>query len=292
MQASVANASVIDNALEKILNIMFWFVLSLMLLSILQFNPYPILVSITSLLVSISFALGSSVSKYVEGILLIAIRRPFDLGDRIFLAGAESPHVDPGAPSSWFVEDISLFSTTLRFAKTNEVSSVNNFSISQSRIVNLQRSTNAIVQFELRLSIKILKDDKLNKFREALEEYVNDRPRIWDSFAFCRHDLFDPDFGFVLFTLAFRHRLTWQSAARINLGRADLMRFIYELCIEMGIQYETPIPQRHIIQETITKSENDNLDNFDPAGALAALEGKPCESIDDTAKPSGSEYLS
>lgn len=265
-----------------------------MLLSILQFNPYPILVSITSLLVSISFALGSSVSKYVEGILLIAIRRPFDLGDRIILAGAESQHIDPGAPSSWFVEDISLFSTTLRFAKTNEVSSVNNFSISQSRIVNLQRSTNAIVQFELRLSINILKDDKLNKFRDALEEYVNDRPRIWDSFAFCRHDLFDADFGFVLFTLAFRHRLTWQSAARINLGRADLMRFIYELTVEMEIQYETPTPQRLIIHETKTKCDDEIFDNFDPVGALAAMEGQSFEAAapDDCTKQIESEFQS
>ena len=87
-RASVSNSSAIDNALESIVDGVFWFILSLLLLSIMNFNPWPILVSITSLLVSVSFALGSSVSKYVEGVLLIAVRRPFDLGDRIIISDA------------------------------------------------------------------------------------------------------------------------------------------------------------------------------------------------------------
>lgn len=65
-KASVGNASVIDNELEKIANIFYWFLLMMLILAIMQINPWPLLVSMTSLLVSVSFALGSSVSKYVE----------------------------------------------------------------------------------------------------------------------------------------------------------------------------------------------------------------------------------
>ena len=65
-RASVGNASVIDKVLEDIINGIFYFVLGLVLLSLMHFNPWPLLVSMTSLLVSVSFALGSSVSKYVE----------------------------------------------------------------------------------------------------------------------------------------------------------------------------------------------------------------------------------
>ena len=101
----------------------------MLILAIMQINPWPLLVSMTSLLVSVSFALGSSVSKYVEvsqnalticvgvflvatnvnglsnkkGIMLIAVRRPFDLGDRILINSTESPDT-PGAPMGWFVE--------------------------------------------------------------------------------------------------------------------------------------------------------------------------------------------
>jgi small-conductance mechanosensitive channel len=74
-RASVGNASVIDHALETILDGFFNFLLGLVLLSILQINPWPLLVSISTLLVSISFAVGPSAAKYIEGILLIAVRR-------------------------------------------------------------------------------------------------------------------------------------------------------------------------------------------------------------------------
>jgi len=102
-RASVGNASVIDKVLENIANVFFFFMLILILLSLLEFNPWTFLVPITSLLVSFSFALGSSISRYVEvcldlrghvheprncvltvflffavwqGLMLIAVRRP------------------------------------------------------------------------------------------------------------------------------------------------------------------------------------------------------------------------
>jgi len=65
-RASVGNGSVIDRVLESIINGLFYFTLGLILLTFMEFNPWPLLVSLTSLLVSVSFALGSSVSKFVE----------------------------------------------------------------------------------------------------------------------------------------------------------------------------------------------------------------------------------
>jgi len=66
-RASIRNASVIDGVLERLANGVFYFVLFMVLSSLMQLNPWALLVSTTSLLVSVSFALGSSVSKYVEG---------------------------------------------------------------------------------------------------------------------------------------------------------------------------------------------------------------------------------
>lgn len=65
-RASVGNASVIDHALESIIDGIFNFVLALTLMSMMRFNPWPLLVSISTLLVSVSFAVGSSASKYIE----------------------------------------------------------------------------------------------------------------------------------------------------------------------------------------------------------------------------------
>jgi hypothetical protein len=65
-RASVGNASVIDHVLEGMIDYAFKFVLSLVILTLLNFNPWPLLVSMSTLLVSFSFAMGSSASKYIE----------------------------------------------------------------------------------------------------------------------------------------------------------------------------------------------------------------------------------
>lgn len=65
-RASVGNASVIDKALEEMINCIFYFIVVLIVLSFLKINPWPLLVSMSTLLVSVSFAVGSSASKYIE----------------------------------------------------------------------------------------------------------------------------------------------------------------------------------------------------------------------------------
>jgi hypothetical protein len=61
--------------------------------------------------------------------------------------------------------------------------------------------------------------------------------------------LADADMEYVIFTFIFRHRQSWQYALHININRADLLRYIYELSLDLGIQYETATPRRIIIQE-------------------------------------------
>jgi small-conductance mechanosensitive channel len=105
------------------------------------------LVSVSTLAVSFAFAFGPSVAKNVEGILLIAVRRPYDIGepwrndtdfwlftsfashsipsfvvtgDRITICSAEAVS-NPTPTDTWLVEDISLTTTTMRYAATNEV---------------------------------------------------------------------------------------------------------------------------------------------------------------------------
>jgi len=243
-RASLNNANVINDAIERMMNVVFFFVLTLLLLSVMNLSPISLLFSITSLLVSVSFALGSSVSKYVEGMLLI-VRRPYDLGDRIFFSSAEAINPEPDVTrASWFVEDISLSTTKLRYARTNEVSTVNNWSIAGSRIVNCNRSHLATVHVQMDMHMSIFENDNLRKFRNMLDKYVTDRPRSWECVNFCRHDDFDADNEKVKFAISLRHRSSWQEAARIKVNRADLLKFLYETSKELNIQYEDPPPQQ------------------------------------------------
>lgn len=145
-----------------------------------------------------------------------------------------------------------MFSTTLRFATTNEVSTLNNFSISQARIVNLQRSSSAVVYLEkMAMHVDIIRRNKVETFRAELEQYVKNNPRIWESLDSFRHDEFITDTDLVYFSFGFRHRSSWQNMARIAADRANLLRFIYETAVRMGVEYgyeNSPSPKRVLLQ--------------------------------------------
>jgi hypothetical protein len=135
---------------------------------------------------------------------------------------------------------------------------MNNWAISASRIVNLNRSPNAMVSFTSLSHVSVLVGDNLDKFKAALRQYIKDNARIWDSMNYCRVDkvdtskarvtrtsvqasyLFSPAI-FLKFILAFavslslRHRNSWQDAALILINRAELFRFIYATQNELGI---------------------------------------------------------
>lgn len=70
-RASVGNSSVIDKVLEAIIDGFFSLGLTVVILSLLHFNPWPLLVSMSTLLVSFAFAIGPTAAKAIEGILLI-----------------------------------------------------------------------------------------------------------------------------------------------------------------------------------------------------------------------------
>jgi hypothetical protein len=247
LRASIGNASVIDHALEKMIDLAFWFFLFLLILSMMNINPWPLLVSLSTLLVSFSFAMGSSASKYIEGVLLIAARRPYDLGDRIVITSAETVD-NPGSGSSWFVEDIHLFSTTLRFALTNEVATVNNGSIAGSRIYNLNRSPNAVCILELVMHICLIHNDQAIVFKIAIEKYISDNPRVWEALVNFRYNTFDADNEQVRVLLQARHRNSWQDATRVLRDFGEFKRFVHMLGETMGVNFDSP-PSRRLIYQ-------------------------------------------
>lgn len=65
-RASVGNAKVIDKQAEIIINAGFRFLLFLFIISMLKFNPWTLLVSMSTLLVTASFAVGPSCAKGIE----------------------------------------------------------------------------------------------------------------------------------------------------------------------------------------------------------------------------------
>jgi len=235
-RASVTNASVLDQTVESVFDKFFYALMTLVVLAYLGLNPMPILLSLSTVLVSLSFAMGSSAASFVEGVSLILVRAPYDLGDRIMLT---NPLVDgqPLIENSYLVSDINLHTTTLTHTGTNQVSTVKNGSLKDSRIVNLNRSGHGLVRFDVAMSLGVLEDNKLAELSEEVSKYCRDHPRSWDNLLVVRINDLDYHQEQVTIRLIVRHRNSWQDAARILRDRGLMYEFIYRTARNRGFQY-------------------------------------------------------
>lgn len=137
---------------------------------------------------------------------------------------------------------------TLRYARTNEICTVNNWSLASMRIINLSRSVNAKVHFVFVAHISILDDDKLEDFRREIKQYVEERPRVWAGIVHIRHDDFDVDKERVDIKMALRHRNAWHDSGRIKRDRSNVYRLLYNLGKKLGVHFETPAEKRVVYQ--------------------------------------------
>jgi hypothetical protein len=163
-----------------------------------------------------------------------------------------------------------LFSTTLRFAATNEVATVNNSSIALSRIINCNRSSSALVTLDLQF-LDTTTDEQLAIFREEVGKFVQDRPRVWDSVLFFRRDAISQNLNLMECTLRCRHTKSWQDAASILMSRSELLTFCFEMGKTLGINYDSP-PLRQYVVNAFAPSPDASAALLDTTASVMGLQ--------------------
>lgn len=184
-------------------------------------------------------------SRYVQGILTVASARPFDLGDRIYLGSlTENGLLDDVSVLTWFVEEITLTNTKLRYATTGEVMFLSNHLLSTFRIYNYNRTTNASVVVPLLVGMKILDGNCFSDFKAKLLLHVTDHPRRWDGVQFVHIEGIDPARNCVTLLISVRHRNSWQDASRVRKDKGKLLLAFHNEVNAAGLSV---LPQHSIV---------------------------------------------
>lgn len=255
LRASVANSSAIDIVLGDMFNIVFYFLVGLLVMVILNMNPFGLLLSITSVIVSFAFALGPTVSTLIEGIMFVAVRRPYDIGDRISILKPDKSDVDTMG-NTWFVEDVTLYTTTLRFANTGEVSTVNNSSISSLRVINCARSAHALVDLNFYFSIETTAS-QMKDFKSAIDEYAKEHSICWKSITKFWIRKVDTNEGLINYNLQLQHQDPWQNMSLILMDRGKLYDFCLKVISKLQIQFVSRNENLNVFMQS-SKEENSN----------------------------------
>lgn len=238
LRASVKNNGQIDHSFESVLNGVLFVVLAIITIAALGFDPLALFLSLSSIILAFAFMISSASSKYFEGILFILVRRPYDIGDRIHVSNVNSD-TSAGGSSTWFVQNVDLFTTTVRYATTNEVATLSNGSLASSRIINANRSPKAVRFVYMKFGVSV-SYRKVQLFKRSLETFVKDRPREWVSLAGFRATRVEQDHGFIEYVVVLQHRESWQNIGPILNSTADVSSFCLELAKKLDMRYTAP----------------------------------------------------
>ena len=146
-------------------------------LVIIQLDPWTLFVSLSGFILSFSFMFSSAASDIFKGILLILVQKSYDIGDRIAISDSQKDTSVNGS-TTWFVEGVNLYTTTVRLAATNEVATIANAALAKSRIINANRSPKANVCVHLKFACDV-SYDRVMLFKSVVQEFVKERPREW-----------------------------------------------------------------------------------------------------------------
>lgn len=250
----------------------------------------------------------------MKGILFILARRPYDIGDRISVSDVNIDASFDGS-ASWFVQNVDLFTTTVRFGEkekspivkftclfwltsdicffrpgaTNEVATLANGSLASSRIINAKRSLKAVVYVSIKFSVKV-PYSKVLVFKKTVEAFVRDRPREWVSLNSVRATRIVNEQGFIEYSICLVHRESWQNIGVILQSRADVSSFCLEVSKKLEMSYTAPPvpvnlsfaqPDMHLQLDASTRlaEQHPNLGLSDNASQPSAASSPDVRSI-------------
>lgn len=211
------------------------------------------------ILVPLAFLFNDAGSEYFQGILLILARQPYDIGDSITIteiSDTAEKRLESYGNQFWFVQGITLFTTTLRSALTNEVCTISNGALASKKIINAARSPKAQVFIYIKLSLEV-PFEKIQLLGSILKEFISDRPREWITLSSFRGMTFECEQGYVEYELVAQHVESWQMFGQVLQSRADLSSFFLEVLKQMDLNYMTPsVP----VNLTLERKKNDDVE--------------------------------
>jgi hypothetical protein len=170
----------------------------------------------------------------------------------------------PDGSAGWIVEKVTLFTTHVFWGTTNERATLCNGAISNFRVINAARSPNATIYVPLKFGINA-QYEQIEIFKEAIQQYLKDRPREWLTFIAFRPSEVAVDKGYIGYTVIAQHRNAWQSIVGIIESKANLTTYCLEVAKQLGMRFvHPPLPVTLTMKDgsaSLPLSGDTNYDN-------------------------------
>eukprot|EP01138_Halocafeteria_seosinensis_P001853 gb/GECG01001896.1/.p1 GENE.gb/GECG01001896.1/~~gb/GECG01001896.1/.p1 ORF type:complete len:1052 (+),score=126.25 gb/GECG01001896.1/:1-3156(+) len=225
MGQTLKNYTSVTKAIKVSFNIAFAIAMLIIGLVVFDVSFMKILVPAATVFVIASFALGSTVNQFVQGLVFTLSVKPYCVGDRV--------RVNDSSPM--FVHKIAVYYTAFkRFDGSTETHS--NYSLAQSRIRNEVRSDFAIIEIPIRVGSRTT-SLQLDKLTSAIIYWIRERRHVWkeDYIEFYIYDISAYEYMDIAFW--FGHRFTLQHGGAVWGDISKLRLFIAETMCRLGMAY-------------------------------------------------------
>lgn len=223
----------ISNAIKMLAGSIYWFAMLLIVLAIYGVNFTNVLVSMGTLLVSLSFAVGGIIQRLLDSLLFVLVIQPFDVGDRVSIST-----INTG--STLIVNQINVLTTEFTETCTGKRITVRNSDIISSNITNLRRSGNVtfspsfIVDHRITgVQLKEL-ENRVCTFIRSEKNQIDWKPDV--SLSISHSEANKVQVTFWLTT-----RASWHEPFKTSPAQSRLTIAIVEIFRDMGIAYSSPV---------------------------------------------------
>lgn len=144
-----------------------------------------------------------------------------------------------GGAQGWIIANVTLYTTTVYLAGTNEMATIANWSLAKSRIINGTRSPKAIMTVTMRFGLDV-PYRKLEIFKSTVEKFIKARPREWLAIIGFRANKIESDLGYIEYGIVLQHRESWANIGMLLDSKHTLHCFCLELVRKLDMRYKSP----------------------------------------------------
>uniref|UniRef100_A0A7S4Q3J3 Mechanosensitive ion channel protein n=1 Tax=Alexandrium monilatum TaxID=311494 RepID=A0A7S4Q3J3_9DINO len=203
-------------------------------------------ITVPTAFLGLSFVFGSLLREVFESLVLILLVQPYDVGDRISLPDGEESY------QTFTVQKLNILTTEARDSLNQCVYLKNSALFQESRLVNLGRSLNAVVELSFEMSASQLSGEIVGDLETFIRRYIAGQAANWvptylRSFTPVESGHAHCDLsGAVTHRFRLMHRRPWQDIREIRNDATSVLYAVLEEMRRIGIDFRLSSQPVHL----------------------------------------------
>jgi small-conductance mechanosensitive channel len=219
----------VSRAVKVLTSIFFWFIMLIIALEIFDIPSQTVLVPMLTLIVSISFAVGPIISRFISSLIFVIFMYPYEVGDKISIKNVNNGN-------TLLVKEINILKTQFIESISGRLIIVPNYELMNYAIENFKRSKSVNFSFTFSLPHTVT-INQINKFQKMLKNYIINTPNEWKPFI----DLYIPQIKYsnnkIDINVWVYHQSSWMDG-KIWTSNTNFMKHSLHCLSKLGIEYK------------------------------------------------------